>query len=84
MQYQTHPKKWGTYKQARDYSGLSIRLLEDYVNQGLVRSSRLTKPGASRGVRLIDLLSLDEFIEAGVGRPPTELAMNLNRNNSHT
>ena len=71
--------RWGNYKQARNYSGLSIRLLQDYVSSELIRSSIVVKPGSRRGVRLIDLHSLDELIEAGVGKPPTVLAMNTNR-----
>ncbi len=78
----TSLQRWGNYKHARSHSGLSIRLLQDYVKDGLIRSSVVTKPGALRGVRLIDLHSLDEFIEAGVSRPPTSLAMNLNRGNA--
>lgn len=76
----THERtpRWGNYKTARTHSGLSIRLLQDYVKDGLIRSSVVTKPGASRGVRLIDLNSLDAFIEAGIGAK-TELAMNFNR-----
>lgn len=72
-------QRWGNYKQARSNSGLSIRLLQDYVKDGLIRSSVVTKPGSRRGVRLIDLHSLDALIEAGVGKPPIILAMNLNR-----
>ena len=70
--------RWGNYKQARVHSGLSIRLLQDFVKDSLIRSSVVTKPGAKRGVRLIDLHSLDELIERGIGAK-TELVMNLNR-----
>jgi hypothetical protein len=71
----TNTPRWGNYKQAQNYSGLSIRLLQDFVSSNLIRSSVVTKPGASRGVRLIDISSLEAFIEAGVGRK-TEIAMN--------
>jgi len=74
----TATPRWGQYKQARIHSGLSIRLLQDFVSNNLIRSSVVTKPGAKRGVRLIDLHSLDEFIERGVGQK-TELEMNVNR-----
>jgi hypothetical protein len=70
--------RWGHYKRAELHSGLSTRLLQDYVRLGLIRSSVVTRPGAKRGVRLIDLHSLDEFIEAGIGKK-TELAMNAGR-----
>lgn len=70
--------RWGNYKTASRHSGLSIRLLQDYVKDCLIRSSVVSKPGANRGVRLIDLNSLDALIEAGIGAK-TELAMNINR-----
>lgn len=69
--------RWGNYKQANAYSGLSVRLLQDYVRDELVRSSIVLKPGAKRGVRLIDLASLDALIERGVGLK-AEVPMNLN------
>jgi hypothetical protein len=51
---------------------------------GLINAANVIQPGHRRGRKLIDRYSLDEFIEAGVSRPPTELAMNLNRNTSHS
>ena len=71
----TATPRWGTYQQSRRHSGLSARLLQDFVRDGLVRSSLVKKPGTQRGVRLIDLRSLDEFIELGVGGK-VDLAMN--------
>lgn len=71
----TTTPRWGNYKQARVHSGLSIRLLQDYVKEGLIRSSVVLKPGSRRGVRLLDLRDLDAFIESGVGKK-TKLAMN--------
>jgi hypothetical protein len=79
MTANTTSPRWANYQQARIHSGLSTRLLQDFVKDGLVRSSVVTKPGATRGVRLIDLHSLDAFIEQGIGAK-TELQMNLNRN----
>lgn len=73
-----HPRRWGNYNAANHYSGLSIRLLQDFVKDDLIRSSVVRKPGSKRGVRLIDLRSLDEFIERGVGAR-NELEMNSNR-----
>jgi len=77
MQTEMEPR-WGTYQQTRRYSGLSERLLQDYVASNLIRSSVVRKPGARRGMRLIDLRSLDEFIERGIGQK-NELEMNFNR-----
>ena len=71
--------RWGNYWQAHLHSGLSTRLLQDYVSDELIRSSIVRKPGAKRGVRLIDLNSLDEFIERGVGAK-CDLEMNARSN----
>lgn len=78
---QTHSitPRWLTYEQAAIYSGLGTRVLENHVRAGFIRSSNACAPGASRGRRLIDRLSLDAFIEAGIGKPATVLAMNSNR-----
>jgi hypothetical protein len=71
--------RWLTYEQAAIYSGLGTRVLENHVRAGFIRSSNACAPGASRGRRLISKEGLDAFIEAGVGRAPTALAMNANR-----
>jgi hypothetical protein len=68
--------RWGNYQQSRNHSGLSIRLLQDFVKDDLIRSSVVRKPGSKRGVRLIDIRSLDEFIEKGIGAK-TALKMNV-------
>jgi hypothetical protein len=52
---------------ASQYSGLSTRLLEDLVKDGLVTSSLVRRPGCARGVRLLKLSSLQAFIESGIG-----------------
>ncbi len=70
--------KWANLKVAEKYSGLSTRILQVYVAEELVRSSLVKKPGCGRGVRLIDLDSLDAFIEQGIGAK-VELEMNANR-----
>ena len=63
----TTPAAWMTYKGGASYSGLSTRLLEDAVKDNLIVSSLVTKPGATRGRRLINRASLDAWIEAGIG-----------------
>lgn len=73
----TRPR-WANYKQASAYSGISIRTLQDYVKDSLVRSAVVTKPNAKSGIRLLDINSLDQFIEQGIGKK-VELAMNENR-----
>ena len=60
--------RWGTLAQASDYSGMGTRVIENAVKSGIVRSSLVRSfPEAKRGRRLIDLRSLDAWIEAGVG-----------------
>lgn len=77
MQTQIRPR-WGKKPQAARYSGLSVRLLDDLVSRGHVRSSLVRQPGCKRGTRLIDFDSLDAFIEAGIG-DKVDLEMNRNR-----
>ena len=44
------------------------RVLENAIKNGVIRSCMPKSfPGAKRGMRLIDLRSLDEWIEAGIG-----------------
>lgn len=59
--------RWAPYPTASRYSGLSSRLLEDLVKDELVISSLVRRPGCTRGKRLIDLRSLDFYIEKGIG-----------------
>lgn len=59
--------RWATYPGASGYSGFSTRLLEALVKDELILSSLVRRPGCARGVRLIDLRSLDSYIETGIG-----------------
>lgn len=81
VQSQTIRPKWAGLKVARQYSGFSIRLLQAYIADDLIRSSLVKKPGCGRGVRLIDLDSLDAFIERGIGEK-VNLEMNEKRSQS--
>jgi len=58
--------RWATLKQAASYSGLSDRHLYTLIGDGLIRSSLVKRPNASRGRRLVDLRSLDDWIESGL------------------
>ena len=69
-------RRWLTYQHAEIYSGIGARTLQSHVKAGLIRSSNACAPGASRGRRLIDRQSLDDFIERGVNAPSAQLAMN--------
>jgi hypothetical protein len=73
--------KWVTIKAACLYSGLSIRLIQDYVKDGIVVSSHVTKPGARRGRTLIELSSFDEFIRNGIGGK-AEISLNLKKSDA--
>ena len=63
--YEQGPR-WAPIKTAAKYSGLSERHLYNAIADGLIRSSLVKRPNASRGRRLIDLHSLDSWIETGL------------------
>ncbi|MDB4781351.1 helix-turn-helix domain-containing protein [Akkermansiaceae bacterium] len=65
MKRKTAPR-WATIKNAAEYSDLSKRHLYNLIGDGLIRSSLAKRPNASRGRRLIDLRSLDSWIEKGL------------------
>lgn len=69
---------WGGIAQAAERSGVSGRLIEEWINDGLVRASNVKRPGATRGRKLVDLWSLFDFIERGINEPPAKLTMNSN------
>jgi hypothetical protein len=58
--------RWATLRQAARYCGLSERHLQNLISEGLIASSLVKRPDASRGRRLVDLRSLDEWIENGL------------------
>ena len=60
-------QRWATLQQASCYCGLSERHLQNLISEGLIASSLTKRPGASRGRRLVDLRSLDQWIERGFG-----------------
>lgn len=70
--------RWLTFEGASQYSGLSVRLLQDHVKAGHITAANVIAPGATRGRRLLCRHSLDSFIEQGIGKVST-LAMNLGR-----
>lgn len=59
--------RWATLQSAANYSGLSVRLLELLIREGTLVSSVPKRKGAVRGRRLLDLRSLDAWIESGLG-----------------
>ncbi|MDB4407479.1 helix-turn-helix domain-containing protein [bacterium] len=58
--------RWATIRKAAEYSSLSERHLYNLIGDGLIRSSLAKRPNASRGRRLVDLHSLDAWIETGL------------------
>ena len=70
--------RWLTLQDASTYCGLSVRLLQDHIRNGLVVASNVIAPGATRGRRLICRESLDAFIEEGIGKV-SELKMNSSK-----
>lgn len=75
MSHQSIEPRWLNLETAVIYSGLSETTLRQMINGGHVVSSNVVLPGNSRGRRVIDRLSLDSFIETGIGGK-SELAMN--------
>jgi len=60
-------KRWASLRDAAIYSGLSKRTIELLIMDNEIRSACPKRKGATRGRRLIDLRSLDEWIESGIG-----------------
>lgn len=56
--------RWLTLKGAAVYSGLSSAGIGRLAAHGKIRSSLVSISGTKRGRRLVDRLSLDEFIES--------------------
>ena len=79
MKEESIAPKWANLRVAAKYSCLSTRLLETYIEYGLIRSALIKKPGRERGVRLIDLDDLNRFIEGSIGQR-VELKMNEKHN----
>ena len=71
--------RWLTLEGASTYSGLTIRTLQNYIAAGHIRSSNVVATGKTRGRRLLDRASLDDFIEEGLTRPPSDIPMNRGR-----
>lgn len=71
--------KWMTVQTAAKWSGFSDRIIEELASKKYIVSSNVIQEGKSRGRRLILVESLDDYIMAGIARPPAKLAMNANR-----
>jgi hypothetical protein len=71
--------KWLTFQAAAKYVGVSVRTLQNWEKAESFRTANVIVPGSTRGRRLIDRESLDEFIEGFVGAPKAVLAVNAGR-----
>ena len=61
-------RRWATLKQAASYCGLSERTLYTAIREEHILSSLVQRSNRARGTRLVDLKSLDCWIEAGIGQ----------------
>ena len=59
-------KRWATLNEAAHYCGLTPRTIYNLIGDGLIRSSLAKRPNASRGRRLVDLRSLENWINTGL------------------
>ena len=64
------------------HAGVSKRLIEIWEKRGFIRVSRVITPGSIKGRVLVDVESLDNFIESYVGTPPHAAAINRKREDS--
>jgi hypothetical protein len=70
---------WFPVAAAARYSGLSRALIYEHIADGALVSSTVKRPGRSRGRRLVQRVSLDRLIEAGIG---VKSADNTGRNSA--
>ena len=70
--------RWISFQAASPYTGVSVRTLQNWDKAGHLRVANVT-PAGTRGRRLIDRASLDQFIESFIGAPPSKIGMNKNR-----
>lgn len=65
--YKLDTPKWVTLQQATKYCGLSVRTIEKASSDGLVETSHVRLLNTTRGRRLVNLESIDLWIESGIG-----------------
>ena len=70
-------RRWISLKDSGIYAGVSKRLVENWEKAGFIRVSRVFTPGNVKGRVLVDVESLDRFIESYVGTPPHSAAVNI-------
>jgi hypothetical protein len=68
-------QRWIGFADGSKYAGVTTRTLELWDKAGHIRVARVS-PFGTKGRRLIDVESLDAFIESWVGTPPAQLAVN--------
>ena len=72
-------RRWISLQDSGHYAGVSKRLIELWEKAGFIRVSRVITPGNIKGRVLVDVESLDKFIESYVGTPPHAAAINAKR-----
>ncbi len=67
MSHQQHPlHEWGRAKLIRSSYGFTFPQLMRYVEDDLIRTSHIRRPGQTRGVRLFHLGDIDRLIDANI------------------
>jgi hypothetical protein len=79
--YNQDGPRWATLQQAASYCGLCQRTIEMAASDGLVVTSHVRRTGASRGRTLVDLRSLDRWIEDGIGKKADLPHLNVDGSN---
>jgi len=72
-------RRWISLQDSGHYAGVSKRLIELWEKAGHIRVSRVITPGHVKGRVLVDVESLDKFIESYIGTPPHAAAINAKR-----
>ncbi len=68
-QFQNPPQfqpKWLRIKDVTPYCGLKRSMVFKLIEEGKVLVSRIKRPGKSRGITLVNVESLDRWIESGL------------------
>ncbi len=75
-------RRWLSLEESGYHAGVSKRLIEIWEKRGFIRVSRVITPGSIKGRVLVDVESLDKFIESYIGTPPHAAAVNRKREDS--
>ena len=79
----TVSSRWIRFAQAVQWYPWGRAKLYDLIREGQIKSFVLMEPGASRGLRLVDRYSMDEFLQSAAERAAKELPVK-HGDTSHT